>query len=239
MMRIRIQNVSTVISDADLGMAMVAWQQQISRDFAPIWGLDALLVRLARGDSPEVGESQLVVADDSTQGGALGYHETTKNGDPIGYLFAKTDLDSGYSWTITGSHELLEMLADPFINQVAEVDNQDGSMLFYALEVCDACEDDAYGYLPSVVIGQVLSNGKPPLVSDFVTPAYFQSPAPNINKAFDVRGFITEPLQILEGGYLSILRYPGKDGWQQVTEEKKTKRLVPGGKEQHVGSRRL
>ena len=63
------------------------------------------------------------------------------------------------SWTVTLSHELLEMLADPWINWCAQGD--DGKI--YALEVCDAVEADRMGYEIDGV-----------LVSDFITPSWFE-----------------------------------------------------------------
>jgi hypothetical protein len=66
----------------------------------------------------------------------------TSTGGPLGKVFAKLDLDNSCSWTVTLSHELLEMLADPWINRCAVgSDNK-----IYALEVCDAVESDDLGY---------------------------------------------------------------------------------------------
>jgi len=50
-----------------------------------------------------------VILDDSDQAGALGYHDLTSDGLPIGKVFAASDLKAGTSWTVTASHELLEM----------------------------------------------------------------------------------------------------------------------------------
>ena len=54
--------------------------------------------------------------DDSDQAGALGYHDLTSAGLPMGKVFARTDLQNNLSWTVTVSHELLEILGDPMIN---------------------------------------------------------------------------------------------------------------------------
>jgi len=42
-----------------------------------------------------------------------GHHDLTPDGLPVGKSFAGTDKHFGHSWTVTASHELLEMLADP------------------------------------------------------------------------------------------------------------------------------
>src|SRR6266581_3514657 len=94
--------------------------------------------------------------------GALGYHDLTKQGLPLGKVFAGSDMKLGYNWTVTASHELLEMLADPDINLTAFVQDSDTSGILYAYETADACEADEYGYKIDGV-----------LVSDFVFPSWF------------------------------------------------------------------
>src|SRR5580765_3235319 len=96
-MKVAITNVSTVVSDADVQLAIAALQIQVTRDFLPIWGIDAQLFFLEKTKKPDMGVAQILVADTSDQVGALGYHEMTVNGDPIGFCFAKTDLDDGAS----------------------------------------------------------------------------------------------------------------------------------------------
>ncbi len=105
---------------------------------------------------------------------------------PLGKIFAKLDLDSGSSWTATLSHELLEMLADPWINWCAV--GSDSKI--YALEVCDAVEADNLGYFIDNV-----------LVSDFVTPAWFE---PTCADRMDFKQHFTKELEVARGGYISI-----------------------------------
>ncbi|MGH9727505.1 MAG: hypothetical protein ACRD4V_02800, partial [Candidatus Acidiferrales bacterium] len=196
---IAIVNESTKVSDADVQRWMAAEQQQVSGDFAPIWDTDAQLECVPRGVTVPVGTWQLVLLDDSDQANALGYHELTANGDPLGKAFIASDIADGVAWSVTASHELLEMLGDPQINRTIEVDGQDGSIKFYALEVCDACESDSCGYRVDDV-----------LLSDFVTPAWFMlgGAAP-----FDRCRKATAPLQILPDGYISI--FDGQE-WAQI-----------------------
>ncbi len=114
--------------------------------------------------------------DNPDQAGALGYHELTSRGTPLGKVFAGLDLRSGVSWTVTLSHELLEMLADPWINWCAQ--GTDGKI--YALEVCDAVESDKLGYEIDGV-----------MVSDFITPAWFE---PTRADRVDFKRRIAKPL---------------------------------------------
>jgi hypothetical protein len=85
------------------------------------------------------------------------------------------------------SHEVLEILGDPYITWWA--DGNDGRQ--YALEVCDPVEGDAY-----VIDGVSVSN--------FVGPRYFSAgPGP-----YDWMRKLSAPFSMSPGGYL-IVRSPG------------------------------
>lgn len=202
---IAIVNASTVIKSGDpMNELLAALQIQVRRDFAPIWELSADLFLCSSESNPPPDAWEVVILDDSDQAEALGYHELTPHGLPLGKVFAASDLANGTSWTATASHEILEMLADPWINECVEFPTPNGESQFYAKEVCDACEADVYGYK----IGNVL-------VSDFVTPAWFV-PGGWPGRAFDAMGNLTRPFQLLPGGYISVY---GRDGWSQLTAE--------------------
>lgn len=199
---IAIINESTVLQDSAILEAIPDLQVQISRDFAPRWGADATLVFVPKGQKPDLSHWWLTILDDSDQAGALGYHDLTDGGLPLAKVFAKSDVQDGLSWTVTISHELLEMLGDPYINECT----QEGQV-FYAKEACDACEQDSFGYM--------IDKTK---VSDFVFPSWFCSSAPG---PYDFTGCISAPLQLREGGYIGIFN-PGQ-GWSQKTAD-----LPPG-----------
>ena len=218
MIKIAVLNESTVVKDADVQAAVNALQVQVNRDFLPAWDRAAQL-NFHPSKVPPSDVWQLVVLDDSDQADALGYHEMTASGLPLGKVFAASDIQAGTSWSVTLSHELLEMIVDPFCNEVAEADNSDGSISFYAHEVGDAVEADALGYTIDGV-----------LLSDFVLPSWFVPGEPG---AVDFMRRISNPFQIAPGGYISILKVPGSTGWQQITANRKV-----GGPEAPRGSRR-
>ncbi len=223
--QISVINASTVIQDADVPAVVSALQQQVSNDFGPVWGVDAKLTFVPTGSQPAPGTWWLSILDDADQAGALGYHDLTPDGLPIGKVFAATDLKYGNSWSVTASHELLEMLADPNINLtvLVQTDNQNAGTL-YAYEVCDACEDDSFGYN----IGNVL-------VSDFVYPSWFESFRAEGSTQFDQMKNIDKPLQLIKGGYVGVFNISGGSGWTQLTAEKKPTDTKYRG---NVGSRR-
>jgi hypothetical protein len=221
--KISVINESTVVPSDDVARATVDLQTQVSRDFSVAWGVDADLVYVAPGAQPATGSWWLTILDDTDQAGALGYHDTTDEGLPLGKVFARTDQQAQSAWTVTASHELLEMLGDPDINLAALVQDQDGNVSLYAYEVADACEADAYGYL----IGNTM-------VSDFVFPSWFQSFVPAGSK-LDQQGKIQQPFEILPGGYISVLDIASTNGWQQLSGAQAQDRYSSRA---HVGSRR-
>ncbi|TMC47830.1 MAG: hypothetical protein E6J14_14390 [Chloroflexi bacterium] len=204
--QIAVVNASTVLEDRDVAAVVPALQKQVSRDFAPPWGADADLTFVPKDGTPAAGTWWLSVLDNSDQAGALGYHDLTNEGLPLGKIFALSDKQYGLQWTVTASHELLEMLADPDINQTVFVQNDATSGILYMHEVCDACEADKYGY---EIDGT--------LVSDFVFPAWFESFWKPASTRFDYQNQIQAPFTLLPGGYIGLFDVTAGTGWQQQT----------------------
>ena len=221
--KISVINESTVVTDAEVTAAVQDLQTQVSRDFAMAWGIDADLIFVGSGSQPQSGSWWLVILDNSDQAGALGYHDLTNEGLPLGKVFAATDKQFGANWTVTASHELLEMLGDPDINLTALVQSGDTTGRLYAYEVADACEADNYGY----TIGNTL-------VSDFVFPAWFQSFAPR-GTQLDQQSHIQQPFEILPGGYIGVFDITNGSGWQQLTGQEA---MATSASRPRVGSRR-
>src|SRR4051812_39526967 len=118
---IAVLNQCTVLTDVEIETMTVAIQKQVTRDFAPWWQVDATLHFTPKGQAPPPGMPWLAFLDTSDEAGALGYHDLTNDGLPIGKMFAKTDLQYGALPSVTFSHEALEMLADPNLDQTREV----------------------------------------------------------------------------------------------------------------------
>ena len=193
---IAITNASTCLNDAQVEAVLPVLQKQVTNDFRAYWDIDCTLTFLAQGQRLPKAWWQIVVVDNPDQAGALGYHELSSQNTPLGKIFAELDLKSGSSWTVTLSHELLEMLADPWINWCASgSDNK-----IYALEVADAVEADNLGYEIDGV-----------LVSDFVTPAWFGLAAAD---RVDFKQHISKELELTDGGYISV--FEGRKGWVQI-----------------------
>ena len=115
-------------------------------------------------------------------------------------------------WTIAASHEVLEMLVDPYGNRLHSsrsieiVGNRikDGPGQFeYLVEACDPCEADTYGYSINGIA-----------VSDFITP-HFYDPVTAAGTRYSFTGAIKSPREILPGGYISWVDQQTEE-WQQL-----------------------
>jgi len=197
-----VRQVALVPEDVDVSTAEVvrvaaALQRQVTRDFAPIWDISATVDGFARLEDVPLGYWPVLLVRDVA--GAAGVHED-QNGQPFALV------EAGDSWSLTASHETLEMLADPFGNRlVPSTSPMPGQgRVEILVEVCDPPEDDAFAYQVNGV-----------LVSDFYTPRYFD-PVSRPDTAYDFRGAITSPRQVLRGGYLSW-HNPTDDHWYQET----------------------
>ena len=202
--KVEVVNESTVLKDPEVAKGVAAVQTQVHRDFAPVWGIDADLTFVPKGKKPRPGAWWVVVSDNSDQAGALGYHDLTSKGQPLGKVFAESDIQSNSSWTSDLSHELCEMLGDPDIN-LAAYREEKGKVVFYAYEVCDPCEDDPDGYEIEGI-----------LVSDFVFPAWFEGFRKEGSTQFDFGKHISKPFQLLPNGYIGVFDPSGHRGWHQV-----------------------
>ena len=200
-----IINQSSCVADAAIATYLSALQQQVTHDLAPAWSLPATDVNFIVDRTAPIPKDWWVLGifEDSDQPGALGYHDVTPTGNPLGKCFAGTDLMYGEDWRITLSHELCEMLVDPNCKRADLVSFQ-GKMVFAAVEVCDPCEDERWAYL---------IDGQP--VSDFVTPAYFGTESGTLDHA----GKIAAPMELLAGGYISTLDPRAGTGWVQTFGE--------------------
>src|SRR4051812_39696815 len=197
-----VLNRSTVASDDEVATIVGALQKQVDNDYARAWGTVAKLEFLPK-DQLTGWENKwnLVVLDTSDEANALGYHDLTPDGLPLGKCFAKTDQLAGSQLSVTMSHELLEMLGDPDINLQAP----DEHGRIYAYENCDAVEADEIGYEIDGV-----------LVSDFVYPEWF---VPSLRGKTDVqfshKQHVTGPFELAQGGYISVTDvWP--PNWQQI-----------------------
>jgi hypothetical protein len=193
---------SQQIPDSDVLKVSAALQKQATRDLAPIWDISATVDTFKALEDVPQGYWPMVVMDDIDVAGAAGIHED-KNGQPFALITASSDLDT---WSLTASHEAFEMLVDPQGNRVVAGDSPiaDQGRVSFLVEVCDPCEAADFAYSVNGI-----------LVSDFYTPNYFD-PMVASGVRYSFTGAITEPRQVLSGGYLSWLDSDTGHWWQET-----------------------
>ena len=158
------------LSDEEVQQAIRAVNRQISEDFEPYWSMGALLrLEGEAGSRPTPqnpvdmrGDAILYLWNETNIPGALGYHDRNNHGIPFGFVFTELSASIGENWTVTLSHEALELIADPEVNLlVAGPHPGDPSKeVFHWYEMCDAVQDETYK----------IDNVE---VSNFVLPLYF------------------------------------------------------------------
>lgn len=184
-LKIAVVNKATTPLGQNYDAMVKSCQKQATRDFSPIWNVDVDLVML---DDATDDYDNLILFDDADQAGSLGYHDLSPKGHAYGKVFVKTTLRGRELVSTVFSHELLEMLADPKVDQVAK-NPRNGWV--YALEDCDAVETENY-----MIDGIAVSN--------FVTPAWFDANAASSVK-FDFLGNVHAPFKINSGGYMPVM----------------------------------
>lgn len=140
---------------------------------------------------------QLYLFDDPDQADALAYHEVNAAGNPQGKVFVRPALKYDGSISESVSHELVEMLVDPWCDYLVMGANG----LLYCVEPADPVQGS-----PISMGGFKLAN--------FVTPAWFSSRVSPAARTYDLQGLISKPLALLPTGYITCLD-PRSGRWYQ------------------------
>jgi hypothetical protein len=184
--QIALVSESQSIDLSEVTLVAAALDKQATRDFAPLWEVNSSIHAFATLEDVPLGYWPMLIQDDIGVQGAAGIH-LDKDGQPFALI------TSGDGWSLTASHETMEMLADPFGNRTIagpSIKPKQGRVS-YLVEVSDPSEGAQYAYTVNDIV-----------VSDFYTSAYFD-PVKAVGVRYSFTGAITEPRQVLKGGYLS------------------------------------
>ncbi len=184
---------------AETAEVAAALQKQVTRDFGPTWGVEAVVSAFASLEDVPLGYWPIVLQADIGYDGAAGIHLDSDH-QPFALI------EYSQSWSLTASHETCEILADPYGNRLVVGDSinpKRPGRVEYLVEVSDPSEDAKFGYSINGV-----------LVSDFYTPRYFD-PVESAGVQYSFTGSIKKPRQVLRGGYLSW-HDPVNDHWYQA-----------------------
>jgi hypothetical protein len=149
--------------------------------------------------SVPLGYWPIIIMDKLDDPNAAGYH-TDKHHQPYSLI------ENDETWQLTCSHEMCEMLVDPYGNKLASAGSPDPKQgkVNFLVEVCDPCEDPSFSYSINGI-----------LMSDFYTPSFFDPQAvPGVRYSFT--GAVTKPGEVLKNGYISW-QDPKTGNWFQST----------------------
>lgn len=170
------------ISDPELLAAIRAINRQIADDFVPYWSMPATL-RLEGTliDQPREnlsaaimrGDAILYVFSGTGDANTEGFHDRNFRGIPYGVVYSEVSVQTGDPWSVTFSHEALELIADPQGNNyiMGRAPHDPRKTVFYWFELCDAVSSQTY-----TIDGVALQN--------FLLPAYFEPPVPGARTNF-------------------------------------------------------
>jgi hypothetical protein len=186
LLHIALVSLTTEVTLAQLAPVSAAIQKQISRDFGPMWNVEATVDAFDKLEDVPVGYWHVLLQDELPNG-AAGLHKRDDNKQPFALVALTTN------WTVFMSHEVLEMLVDPqgTLTRAGNSLKSGQGRVEYLIEVCDPCQSSCFAYSVNSV-----------MVSDFYTPQYFD-PVKSNGVRYSYSGQVRGPREVLDGGYLS------------------------------------
>jgi hypothetical protein len=203
-MQITVVN-SSALRNEDVMTTIRAVNRQIAEDFYPYWGYRATLRLEGRASTkPEIeepwelrGDAIIYLWTKAEVEGVLGYHAENFRGLPCGFVFTDLAQELGEPYSVTLSHEALELIADANVNKLAAGPHPaEPRAVLHWYEMCDAVQAETYK-----IDGVDVSN--------FVLPLYF-TPGEQIGGLNDFlgrthRGRTLQSFGVNPGGYVGYL----------------------------------
>ena len=237
-MLISLINRSKEVADARAQEVARAINRQIKDDFEPYWSFGGTLrlegpigQRLRVHDQSDMrGDAVMYLVDGTNTREAVGWHDANYRDIPYGIVFLGLCEKLQEDWSVTLSHETLELIGDPLGNLLVEgnhpVDRR--RRVLHLFEMCDAVQAESYAI-----------DGVP--VSNFVLPSYFslgEQPGRRNDFLGTVhRGKTLQSFGMNPGAYLNIFdpktrkwSQPEFEGDAQALQRKKYKAQVKAGR---------
>jgi hypothetical protein len=166
----------------ELGAAAAALQTQVTRDFFPEWGVNAIIAATSFDNIP-TGSVPIIVRDSPNDPAASGYHRTRDDDTP--YIV----VSNGPNWPLAASHMLLRMLANPSgsARDPGPSPMRGQATVEYLRDVCGPCQDISATYtINGVAVSDFCNRG-------FFTGATAGSFTGSVRRAFEptANGFVT------------------------------------------------
>lgn len=200
-----VNHTNGKLSDEEVQVAVRAVNRQVAHDFEPYWSLGGEL-RLeghSAGQPDKLGlpdlrgDAVIYLWDKVDIAGALGYHDINARGIPFGFVFTDIAAELSEPWSVTLSHEALELIGDASVNLLVmgPHPSDPGKPVFHWYEMCDAVQAETYK-----VDGTDVSN--------FLLPLYFTTDGESgsrndfLGRLYD--GQALESFGINPGGYVGF-----------------------------------
>jgi hypothetical protein len=198
------------VTRAELARVAAAIQVQVSRDFRPIWGVDATVRAFHNLEQVPLEYWPIILT--SRELDEDGFHIS-----PRGASFSVVEVLP--DWSIVASHIVLELLANPRgTRTIPGVDpRRNFAPIEYLVEVATPCQSPACGYLVNDV-----------MVSDFVTPSFYSRARPTSDREpapYSAAGHIAAPFSLAPGGSLTFLDRPDRRVGHITKDESGQQRL--------------
>jgi hypothetical protein len=196
----------TTIQDPEVQETLRAVNRQLAEDFEPYWSfganlrLEGIVGPKPNPKKPEElrGDAIIYLWDGADVDDAIGYHEKNNRGIPYGFVFTEIAREIGEPWSVTLSHEALELVGDPEVNLLVKGPHPNPNErreVFHWFEMCDAVQAESYE-----IDGVAVSN--------FVLPLYFTSEAElggrNDFLGTRVAGATLQSFGVNPGGYIGF-----------------------------------
>jgi hypothetical protein len=167
----------------------LALQEQVISHFEPLWQSSAIVTAFSTPQSDFIP----IFIVDQLPSGLSGVHVTDEGGLPYALV------QYGPSWSLSASHECLELIADPTLNRRSKgLLPSTLEPVEFIVEVCDPCQDSSFAYFINSW-----------LVSDFYIPSYFDD-VPSSGATYSFNKNIREPRSVLKGGTLAWVTPDGQ-----------------------------
>jgi hypothetical protein len=185
-----------VVTPGDLERVAAAIQVQVSRDFGPIWGIDATVIAFERLEQVPLGYWPVILTSRELD------EDNRFQITPGAGAFSVVGVLPG--WPITASHIVLELLADPGGSRTvpAADPSGNGARIECLVEVAAPCQSPACSYLVNDV-----------MLSDFVTPRFyapFQAGPAGEQIAYSFAGNVAGPYSPAPSGSLTFVDRPDR-----------------------------
>ena len=207
----------TLVPFEDIQGAAQTLQRQLTEHFNPGWGTAASITPLEHLSDLQKGVAPIIICDrDSLGDGAtFGLHlvddfNTDSQDDDM--PFALVEYQPNKAWSRDASHECLELVIDPYGDQLLSAPDPAGYgwTVDHLVEICDPCgRESATYHLPD----------SPWPLSDFVLPTYYTAPQ-HTGGSYAYLGGLTQPRTLRPGGYLTWChrtgQTPGQGDWYRT-----------------------